>query len=107
MTPDQIRRLDRELTKFVEPLFEKMVRSGRHEAMSPNGTGLLLDGDRKSIEPMAGRLVDDQREREAMRQRLPQCVAFGTRANDEVRGRLVRQREARPPRRSSSMTRSS
>lgn len=37
-------------------------------------TGLLLDGERKSIEPIAARLVDDVCEIEAMRQRLQQCV---------------------------------
>ena len=37
-------------------------------------TGLLLDGERKSIEPIAARLVDDAAQIEAMRQRLQQCV---------------------------------
>ncbi len=37
-------------------------------------TGFLLDGERKSIEPIAARLVDDAPQIEAMRQRLQQCV---------------------------------
>lgn len=37
-------------------------------------TGLLLDGERKSIEPIAARLVDRASEVQAMRQRLQQCV---------------------------------
>jgi SRSO17 transposase len=37
-------------------------------------TGLLLDGERKSIEPIAARLVDDAAQIEPMRQRLQQCV---------------------------------
>ena len=37
-------------------------------------TGLLLDGERKSIEPIAARLVDHPAQIEAMRQRLQQCV---------------------------------
>jgi SRSO17 transposase len=37
-------------------------------------TGLLLDGERKSIEPIAARLVDHTAQIEAMRQRLQQCV---------------------------------
>lgn len=97
MTPEQIKRLDRELTSFVEPLFEKMGRTERRRAMSLYVTGLLLDGDRKSIEPMASRLVDDPREKEAVRQRLQQCVAFPTWKDDEVRARLARQVESRLP----------
>ena len=97
MTPEQIKRLDRELTSFVEPLFEKMGRTQRRRAMSLYVTGLLLDGDRKSIEPMARRLVDDPREKEAVRQRLQQCVAFPTWKDDEVRARLARQVESRLP----------
>ena len=38
--------------------------------------GLLLDGERKSIQPMAARLVDDTREIEAMRQRLQECSGY-------------------------------
>jgi len=41
-------------------------------------TGLLLDGERKSIEPIAARLVDDAAQIEAMRQRLQQCVVVST-----------------------------
>lgn len=37
-------------------------------------TGLLLDGERKSIEPIAARLVDRPDHIQAMRQRLQQCV---------------------------------
>ena len=37
-------------------------------------TGLLLDGERKSIEPIAARLVDRATNVQAMRQRLQQCV---------------------------------
>jgi SRSO17 transposase len=96
MTPDQIKRLDRELTNFVEPLFANTGRTERRRAMGLYVTGLLLDGDRKSIEPMAGRLVDDPREK-AMRQRLQQCVAFPTWEDGEVRARLAKQLEYRLP----------
>jgi len=37
-------------------------------------TGLLLDGERKSIEPIAARLVDRAADVQAMRQRLQPCV---------------------------------
>src|SRR6185436_11709905 len=52
-------------------------------------TGLLLDGDRKSITPMAGRLVDDAGEIEAMRQRLQQAVTVATWADEVMCGRLA------------------
>jgi SRSO17 transposase len=69
-----LKRLDRELTTFVETLTAGLGRSERRTAMGQYITGLLLDGERKSIEPMAARLVDDVAQIEAMRQRLQQCV---------------------------------
>ena len=66
-----------------------MGRSERREAMMAYVTGLLLDGDRKSIEPLAARLVDDVSEIEGMRQRLQQCVSMATWSDDEVRRRLA------------------
>jgi SRSO17 transposase len=47
-------------------------------------TCLLLDGERKSIGPMAARLVDERGEIEAMRQRLQQCVSISSDAASEV-----------------------
>ena len=76
MTPRELRRLDLELTTYVDSLIEGMGRPERRRAMADYVTGLLLDGDRKSIEPMAGRLVDDVAEIQAMRQRLQQCVTL-------------------------------
>ena len=52
-------------------------------------TGLLLDGDRKSIEPIAARLVDKVEEVEGMRQRLQQVVSVSTWSEQEVFGRLA------------------
>jgi len=69
-----LKRLDRELTTFVETLTTGLGRAERRTAMGQYITGLLLDGERKSIEPIAARLVDDAAEIEAMRQRLQQCV---------------------------------
>ena len=74
MTPHALKRLDRELTTFVETLTAGLGRSERRTAMGQYITGLLLDGERKSIEPIAARLVDDAAQIEAMRQRLQQCV---------------------------------
>jgi len=53
-------------------------------------TGLLLDGERKSIEPIAARLVDDVSQTQAMRQRLQQCVVVSSWAEAEILARLGR-----------------
>ncbi|MCA1838314.1 MAG: IS701 family transposase [Actinobacteria bacterium] len=66
--------MDRELTTFVETLTTGFGRPERRTAMAQYITGLLLDGERKSIEPIAARLVDHPDQIQAMRQRLQQCV---------------------------------
>ena len=63
-----MKKLDRELTDYIESLTEGMGRPERRSAMGLYMTGLLLDGERKSIEPIAARLVDSASEVEAMRQ---------------------------------------
>ncbi|HVP66814.1 MAG TPA: transposase, partial [Anaeromyxobacteraceae bacterium] len=85
-----VKKLDRSLEAFATSLFEGMGRPERRRAMAWYLEGLLLDGTRKSIEPMAGRLVDDPSEVEAMRQRLQQCVSVSSWSDDEVRARLAR-----------------
>jgi len=60
-------------------------------------TGLLLDGERKSIEPIAARLVDDASEIEAMRQRLQQAVTISTWSDREILGRLARKLDGELP----------
>jgi SRSO17 transposase len=69
-----LKRLDRELTTFVETVTAGFGRPERRTAMAQYITGLLLDGERKSIEPIAARLVDHPDQIQAMRQRLQQCV---------------------------------
>ena len=64
--------------------------AGARRAMAWYLEGLLLDGNRKSIEPMAARLVDEPAGIEAMRQRLQQCVSVSAWSDDEVRARLAR-----------------
>ena len=76
MTPTALQRLDRELTTFIDTLTTGLGRPERRRAMGQYITGLLLDGERKSIEPMAARLVDDADQVQALRQRLQQCVVI-------------------------------
>lgn len=74
MTPQQLKKLDQELERYIENLLSGMGRTERRTAMGLYVKGLLLDGERKSIEPLAARLVDDSSEIQGMRQRLQQAV---------------------------------
>jgi SRSO17 transposase len=97
MKPTQIKRLECELGEYLDSLISGMGRPERRRAMSWYVTGLLLDGERKSIEPIAARLVDDASEIEAMRQRLQQCVTLSTWSDREVLGRLARKLDRELP----------
>ncbi len=97
MNRREITKLDRELREYVESMFADMGRPERRRSMSWYVTGLLLDGDRKSIEPMAARLVDDRGEIQAMRQRLQECVTISTWSDQELFGRLARKLDSELP----------
>jgi len=86
----KLRKLDADLTEFVDDLLDGMGRIERRSAMRHYIEGLLLDGERKSMEPMARRLVSDESEVEAMRQRMQECVAQAKWAEDEMFARLAR-----------------
>lgn len=88
MNRRELTRLDRELSNFLDTMTDEMGRPERRAAMRAYMTGLLLDGDRKSVEPMAARLVDDESEIEAMRQRLLGCVAESGWSDAELFRRL-------------------
>jgi SRSO17 transposase len=85
----ELAKLDRELGEYLNHFVDGLGRPERREALRLYMTGLLLDGDRKSIAPMAGRLVDAASEIEAMRQRLQQAVTIATWSDDEVLARLA------------------
>jgi SRSO17 transposase len=89
MNRREIARLDRELSAYVDELLDGMGRKERVRAMGWYVTGLLLDGERKSIEPMAARLVDDASEIQAMRQRLQQAVTVSDWSDEELWKRLA------------------
>ena len=74
-----------------------MRSSERRRALELYLTGLLLDGERKSVEPMAARQVEDEAQVEAMRQRLRQCVAVSDWSDSEVRRRLARKLDEEVP----------
>jgi SRSO17 transposase len=60
--PEQWRRKVAELQQFIKPLVADIGRSERREGAALYVQGLLMPGQRKSIEPMAERLrVDSQK----------------------------------------------
>jgi hypothetical protein len=85
-----MKRLDRELTTYLDTLTAGLGRPERRTAMRQYVTGLLLDGERKSIEPIAARLVDRATEVQAMRQRLQQCVVVSPWDATEMFARVAR-----------------
>lgn len=56
MTPESLKGLESRLMHFLEDLLEPMGRSERRHWAQVYIQGLLLDGERKSIEPMAARI---------------------------------------------------
>lgn len=82
-------KLDDELTEFIDELFAGLGRRERIANLGHYVTGLLLDGERKSIEPIAGRLVDKADEVEGMRQRLQQAVSVATWSDQELFARIA------------------
>jgi SRSO17 transposase len=85
----EIEKLETELRAYLTHFVEGMGRTERREALRLYVTGLLLDGERKSIEPVAGRLVDSAAEIEAMRQRLQQAVVVAQWPDEQMLSRLA------------------
>ena len=59
MTLKEIKQLENRLNVFLEKLLEPMGRSERRHWAQLYVKGLMLDGDRKSVEPMSARLGVD------------------------------------------------
>jgi SRSO17 transposase len=56
MRPQELKALDQRLTTFLEDLLVPMGRRERRHWARVYSQGLLLDGERKSIEPLARRV---------------------------------------------------
>ena len=56
MTPSEMQALDHRLTAFLEDLLAPLGRKERRHWARVYVQGLLLDGERKSIEPLASRI---------------------------------------------------
>jgi len=89
MTPAQLKKLDQQLTEFLDYVTDAMGRPERRRAMALYLTGLLLSGGRKTAVGMGRRLARRDDEAEGMRQRLQQCVSISGWADEEVRRRLA------------------
>jgi len=76
VTPTQFRRIRTRLVAFAEDLFASIPRKDQRRWGQSYLRGLLLDGKRKSIQPMATRLArgDPQADADALEQALQQFV---------------------------------
>jgi len=97
MNQRELRRLERDLSEFLDEMLDGMGRVERVAALRSYVTGLLLDGERKSIEPIAGRLVDSAAEIQGMRQRLQQAVTVANWSDATMFERIGRKLEAELP----------
>jgi len=83
MTPQSLKGLESRLLHFLEDLLEPMGRSERRHWAQVYIQGLLLDGERKSIEPLAARVAG------ADVQALRQLVGQSPWTVEEVQRRLA------------------
>ena len=84
MTPRTLKALDHRLEQFLGNLLEPMGRSERRHWARVYIQGLLLDGERKSIEPLAARVAG------AEVQALQQFVGQSPWAVEEIQRRIAR-----------------
>lgn len=83
MKPQELQSLDKRLSRFLEDLLIPMGRSERRHWARVYVQGLLLDGERKSIEPIASRIGG------AEVQALRQFVGQSPWAVEEIQRRLA------------------
>src|SRR5947209_9857340 len=83
MTPGELAAVRRRLEEFAAEMFAPLARRDQRDKGATYVRGLLLDGRRKSMQPMAERLGVDH-------QGLQQFVTTSTRDTTAVRARLAR-----------------
>jgi SRSO17 transposase len=96
VTPAQLRRIRTRLVAFAEDLFQSLPRKDQRRWGQSYLRGLLLDGKRKSIQPMATRLArgDPEADADALEQALQQFVNQSPVGPDPVRRRLAQRMTA-------------
>ena len=75
MTPTQLAALDRELECFLDEVLAQVPRLDQRRHLRTYVRGLLLDGERKSIEPLAARMARRPRDADRVRQRLQHTLS--------------------------------
>src|SRR4051794_28202884 len=83
MTPGELAAVRGRLEEFAAEMFAPLARRDQRDKGATYVRGLLLDGRRKSMQPMAERLGVDE-------QGLQQFVSSSTWAVEPVRERLAR-----------------
>src|SRR5256885_10631383 len=83
MTPGELAAVRGRLEEFAAEMFAPLARRDQRDKGATYVRGLLLDGRRKSMQPMAQRLGVDH-------QGLQQFVSSSTWAVEPVRARLAR-----------------
>lgn len=89
MTPTQLRDVQDRLEIFLDFCFRGLGRLERRQALSSYLVGLMLDGERKSMVPIASRLSENPDEVEALRQRLQEAVNVAKWEQDELFRRIA------------------
>src|SRR3954469_10163652 len=82
MTPEELAAVRERLEEFAAEVFAPLSRSDQRDKGQTYLRGLLLDGRRKSMQPMAARLGVDE-------QGLQQFISSSTWAVEPVRARLA------------------
>lgn len=95
MSPKLSEKMSQSLLAFVATLANALDNSRQEQAMQDYITGLLMNGEGKSMEPMAARLVAEPADRDAMRQRLQPHVSVSRWDDDAVRAELANQAESK------------
>ena len=70
-----MREVESDLTEYLQYCFSGLGRSERRDALGHYVRGLLLDGERKSLEPMAQRVAPEGKA-QAYRQRMQEAVCI-------------------------------
>src|SRR3954466_12391437 len=83
MTPGELAAVRGRLEEFAAEMFAPLARRDQRDKGATYVRGLLLDGRRKSMQPMAARLGVDE-------QGLQQFLSSSTWAGEPVRERLAR-----------------
>ena len=96
VTPTQLRRIRTRLAAFAEELFQSIPRKDQRRWGQTYLRGLLLDGKRRSIQPMATRLArgDPAADAYALEQALQQFVNQSPWDPAAVRRRLAQRMTA-------------